>query len=249
MALNLKVRNRTTEANGYRYWGGYYVAESITAGIAPGTLVYVDGNGDVKVADQANDLSAMGIIYNGDVRDIRSAYVDNPDGNAMPRTKGGKSIEMEKGGIIDIVSPDAKTYFRMKDETLTGTVAIAGDTSLTGTGTLFTTELKVGDYVLVDGEVRQIDAITNATTATVSVAFTNTKSTQAIVGKSMKNKPVYLGENGTSTKYGALNAQLGNLTTLKAVASSGDSYQLIGYIDSTKTIRFDLTLQLEIATA
>lgn len=246
--MSLKVRNRSTETNGDRYVGGYYVAEAITAGIPNGTLVYVDGNGDVQKADQKTSKAAMGIIYAGDVRDARLAYSDNPEGNAMPKSKGGKSIEMEKKAIVDIVYPNAKTYFRMVDETLTGTVTTAGTTALTGLGTAFTTELKVGDWITVntDNELKQIATITSDTAATVTVAFTGSTGGQTITGKSMKNKPVYLGENGTTTKFGALNATIENLTVVTPV--SGEVYQEVGFIDGSKTLHIDLTKQLNVAT-
>jgi hypothetical protein len=65
--------------------------------------------------------------------------------------------------------------------TLTGTVAKAGTTALTGTGSAFLSELVVGDVVRVPGtanEDRVIATVTTDTAATVSVAFTNTASGQ-----------------------------------------------------------------------
>ena len=57
-----------------------------------------------------------------------------------------------------------------------GTVATAGTTALTGTGTFFT-DYKSGDQLTVDGEtVRTIDTITSDTALTVTVAFSNTAS-------------------------------------------------------------------------
>jgi hypothetical protein len=245
--MSLKVRNRSTEVNGDRYVGGYYVAEAITAGIPKGTLVYVDGNGVVQKADHKTSKGAMGIIYSDDVRDARLAYSDNPEGNAMPKSKGGKSIEMEKKAIVDIVSPNAKTYFRMADETLTGTVTTASTTAMTGAGTAFLTELKVGDYIVVAGEtVRQVATIADDTNATVSVAFTNAAAGLAVTGKSMKNKPVFLGEAGATTKFGALNATMENLTVL--VSITGEVYQEVGFIDGSKILHIDLTKQLDVAT-
>ena len=59
---------------------------------------------------------------------------------------------------------------------LTGTVATAGTTALVGTGTHFT-DWNVGTTIVVDGETsRTINGITDATHATVSVAFSNTAS-------------------------------------------------------------------------
>lgn len=65
---------------------------------------------------------------------------------------------------------------------LTGTVAKAASTVLTGTSTLFTTELTVGQMISVPGgastEVRVIATITSDTLASVSTAFTTTASGQ-----------------------------------------------------------------------
>ncbi len=58
----------------------------------------------------------------------------------------------------------------------TGTVATAGTTALTGTGTFFT-DYRVGDTILVSGEtVRTIATIVSDTSLTVTVAFSNTDS-------------------------------------------------------------------------
>lgn len=57
-----------------------------------------------------------------------------------------------------------------------GTVATAGTTTLTGTGTYFT-DYQVGDTILVSGEtVRTIATITSDTVLTVTVAFSTTAS-------------------------------------------------------------------------
>lgn len=55
---------------------------------------------------------------------------------------------------------------------VTGTVAINGKV-VTGTGTLFTTELKVGGNVSYNGETRAIESITSDTTLTVAQAFSD----------------------------------------------------------------------------
>ena len=57
-----------------------------------------------------------------------------------------------------------------------GTVATAGTTALTGTGTYFT-DYEVGDKITVSGEtVRTIATIVSDTSLTVTVAFSNTNS-------------------------------------------------------------------------
>ena len=55
---------------------------------------------------------------------------------------------------------------------LTGSINVTGtNTAVPGSGTSFTTELSVGDEILVTGETRTIATIDNDTTATVSVAW------------------------------------------------------------------------------
>jgi hypothetical protein len=66
-------------------------------------------------------------------------------------------------------------------ENLTGTVAKNGTTTVTGTGSAFTTELVVGGVIRIPGtasEDRIISAIASDTSLTVSLAFTNTASGQ-----------------------------------------------------------------------
>ncbi len=57
---------------------------------------------------------------------------------------------------------------------LTGTIDATASTAVIGVGTLFTTELVVGDYILVTGETRRVTVITDALNLTVDTAFTDT---------------------------------------------------------------------------
>ena len=67
-------------------------------------------------------------------------------------------------------------FFKTIDEP--GTVATSGTTTLTGTGTNFT-DYRVGDKINVNGEtVRTIDTITSDTVLDVTVAFTNTVTSE-----------------------------------------------------------------------
>ena len=66
-------------------------------------------------------------------------------------------------------------YIKLTDGntfTLTGSINPTGtNTNVPGTNTLYLSELSVGDEILVTGETRIIDTITNDTTATVSAAW------------------------------------------------------------------------------
>lgn len=56
---------------------------------------------------------------------------------------------------------------------LTGSIDPTASTAVVGVGTLFTTELAVGDQILVSGETRTVTVITDDLNLTVSVAFTD----------------------------------------------------------------------------
>lgn len=70
---------------------------------------------------------------------------------------------------------------RKTNTTITGTVAKNGTTTVTGTSTLFLSELNIGDYITIPGtadETRLISAIASNTSLTVSSTFANTASGQ-----------------------------------------------------------------------
>ena len=57
--------------------------------------------------------------------------------------------------------------------TLTGSIDPAASTTVPGSGTAFTTELMIGDEILVTGETRTVSAIASPTSLTVTSAFSN----------------------------------------------------------------------------
>ncbi len=67
------------------------------------------------------------------------------------------------GGGVDV---DSTTV-------LTGSIDPAASTSVTGVGTAFLTQLVVGNSIVVSGETRQVATITNDTSLTVGVAFSD----------------------------------------------------------------------------
>lgn len=70
--------------------------------------------------------------------------------------------------------PTANCSTAQYDATLTGTVtATNGSTTVTGTGTLFTTELTVGDTIVINGTPCYISAITSNTSLTLNQAYAN----------------------------------------------------------------------------
>ena len=66
-------------------------------------------------------------------------------------------------------------YIKLTDGatfTLTGSIDVTGtNVNVPGTNTLFTSELSIGDEVVLSGETRTVAAITSDTAATVTAAF------------------------------------------------------------------------------
>ena len=93
-----------------------------------------------------------------------------------------KGVELPIGAtlVYDDVSFSNATdefglYIKLTDGatfTLTGSIDVTGtNTAVPGTSTLYTSELSVGDEIVVSGETRTIATITGDTTATVTAAW------------------------------------------------------------------------------
>ena len=93
-----------------------------------------------------------------------------------------KGVELPIGATLiydDIKFSNANNqfglYIKLTDGatfTLTGSIDVTGtNTAVPGTNTLYTSELSVGDEIVVSGETRTISSITGDTTAVVSAAW------------------------------------------------------------------------------
>lgn len=77
--------------------------------------------------------------------------------------------------------------------TATGTAAIAGTTAIVLTGGAALTEFAPGDIIVLNGETRIIDTVTDDDNMAATTAFVTTASGLAITGVSMKNPEDELG--------------------------------------------------------
>jgi len=78
-------------------------------------------------------------------------------------------IDLERCSVITISNRVDNQIYR----TLTGSINPTASTSVTGVGTAFTTELQVGNRIVVTGEERTVATITSDTALTVTAAFTD----------------------------------------------------------------------------
>tara|TARA_R100000234_G_scaffold91052_1_gene59215 strand:+ start:202 stop:717 length:516 start_codon:yes stop_codon:yes gene_type:complete len=106
-------------------------------------------------------------------------YIKRDIGNKFYLIKG---VELPIGATLipDFPSFSNATngfglYIKLTDGatfTLTGSIDVTGaNTAVPGTNTLYTSELSVGDEIVVSGETRIISSITGDTTAVVSAAW------------------------------------------------------------------------------
>ena len=93
-----------------------------------------------------------------------------------------KGVELPLGTTLKYNNPffdnnsgEFGLYIKLTDGasfTLTGSIDVTGtNTNVPGTNTLFTSELSIGDEIVVSGETRTIATITSDTAATVSAAW------------------------------------------------------------------------------
>jgi hypothetical protein len=224
-----------------------YVSEIYTTGLAEGTPFAYGTNGTIIKADQALSLPAVGVIVRTDPIAVGTAYTDNPISYAMPKSKMGKINDEEKRAVFTIYENTLR--FRAKDETIASTATITGTsgaTTLTIAGVDVTSSLKVGDYIEVSQATKvttktQISAITFATNTviTTSTNLADTYTGATLVAKTMKGKPVYLGDVSGSTKFSKLGIPY---TTLQP--ATGEWGQEVGYVHSACEIFIDLTKDL-----
>ena len=120
-------------------------------------------SGDIDTSNKGSELanSSRSSFTMKDIADTvgESKWEDTPNGNIRPKNSSNVAIQKEEAEFgLDVGSKSTKTL-------LTGTGSFDGF-ALNGTGTLFLTELSVGDNVeLSDGQVIAIYDVIDDTTA------------------------------------------------------------------------------------
>jgi len=216
------------------------ISTTETNGVEVGYPLAIDANGDYVKASQANGLKASTIVYESSKVSPFDAYNPNPQGVFKNKNYESRRLGKLKKFVVEFADSTgaAVSVFRTSNATLTGTVATNKSTTVTGTDTKFTTELKVGDYIVIAGEtVRQVSGISSDTSLTVSVACSTTANDKTVTVKSQLDAPIYLG-NATG-KFSLLGKPY---TLLKPVTGDGLS-QCIGYVETKNTFVLDLKIE------
>jgi hypothetical protein len=109
--------------------------------------------------------------------------------------------------------------------TLTGTAfanSTVNTTTLTGTSTVFTTELDVGDTIVVNGVTRKVTAIASNTSLTFEPAWTAANTAGAVTGQ---DSPKWLAANSATVQSSQFNGTqaIFGVDTTEAVAETTDA--------------------------
>ena len=104
------------------------------------------------------------------------------------------------------------------DKTSTGTVGVAADGTVTGSGTNFVTEAEVGDYIITDAEKLRIVSITNATSCVVAPQTLGGVIATATANQySLQEAPIYV----TASEVGANAAHVFGVDTTEVGVTDG----------------------------
>ena len=223
----------------------WYVDNSYTTGIGLAKFISIKADGvsnapsfvgsvipTWQLADASDKLPARGLVYSTSARKVDTTVTDrltSTDANWYPYgDRETKAIIPIRQAEIVCEDSTRDYFFNTTKKVLTGTVevAVGTKTKIDGTNTLFTTELRVGDWVIVGGEERQISVVDSATQVTVSVAFTNAVAATAtgyISSDLFKN--IYLAEDGGFTK----------------LIPTSNLKQILGYVINGNNVKIDLS--------
>ena len=214
-----------------------------TTGIGIAKFISVNANGTSdayvgqtlptwQLADASDKKPAQGLVYVTSARKKGISIIEQlevKDDNFYPyglRESQGLIPLHEAEIVVKDTSRDY--FFNTTQKALTGTVSVAGGalSTVAGVGTKFTTELRVGDYILVGGIEKQVSAIATDVSLTVSVAFTGAVASATGYISTDLFKPVYLAEDGGFTKL--------------VPVTAGTLKQIIGFVINGNNIKVEL---------
>jgi hypothetical protein len=151
-----------TQTNQLNYWFHWTTDVDVVQGFIAGDTTertYFTGDGNPKVTNATLSLTGGGNLYPIAAYDI-----------GVPKPTGTFTTAKTTTVLTGSINPNP---FGGTDSDLTGSIDPTASVNVVGVNTLFTTELAAGDTILVSSEIRIVDAITDDTNLTVTVAFTN----------------------------------------------------------------------------
>jgi flagellar hook protein FlgE len=190
---------------------------------------------DNDLVDSGTGLKVKGVSGNSINIPVNSTLAGKA--TATSEIKGNLNAEFTAAPINHIITTSTAYAAAGTNTTraLTGSIDPTASTSVTGVGTAFTTELAIGDRINVNGEIRKVATITNATNLTTETAFTDTGNDTALSAGTGVLTGSLTTTNPSSTVDGTGTA----FTTELAV---GDSITVNGQTRVISTITSDILL-------
>lgn len=257
--FKLNVKNSQLEplTTGTLYQTTYYVDDALKDGIEYGTFCGV-ASGNSKCVQEGNKtkqavlveagkdikVKASGIIYDASARDRygRSDDFENETRRYPYGYREDTALSLIKKGVLEVLEPNNfynLRIFRSTDLDLgNGTVS-----SNVLTLDEDNTELKYGDKITIQDVTGWVSEVTD--TKHFKVIGFNSESGN-VVAKCQMDDPVYLNKKVTiKPEAKGKFEKLSDLPFTTIPAQSGELSQIIGYIESPRHIRFDLTIQID----
>ena len=172
-----------TQTNQLNYWFHWTTDVDVVQGFIAGDTTertYFTGDGNPKVTDTTLALTGGGNLYPIAAYDL-----------GVPKpTSALTTAKTSTTALSGSINP---APFAGTDSALTGSIDPTASVDVVGVNTLFTTELAVGDTIIVSSVIREVETITDDTNLTVTVAFTNVandtapkKASREVVGVGTK---------------------------------------------------------------
>lgn len=157
------------------------------SGLTAGSKYYLsDTSGGITTSDAQTNKVYLGVALSTTVLLFDPNAIINAPTSFVTSSAGagdaGKGIKLDPTGKIDKTFIPASSDFPtgvdgdLKADNPTGTISSTSGVNVTGSGTLFTTELSVGDKIICAGQTRTIATIVSNTSLTTTVAFSPTVS-------------------------------------------------------------------------
>lgn len=258
MSITYAVKVSQFDTMEGRAYNGAYFADNDygdgtigTTGLALGRLVALKSDGEtgadgydgfttttLQYADASDQKPAAGFVWRiSPMEQDKSVpnQINNPDNNYYPVGYSATALEREESplvliqrGVVVVEDTEREYHFNTIKESI-GTVEVSGaGTQVDGSGTAFT-NLRVGDFIVVGGEKKEIASITSDTVLDVTVAFSGAVASAEGFLESDLRRPIYLGEDGKYTKV---------------TPASGDFKQVVGYVVNGNDILINLEMDI-----
>lgn len=158
----------------------YEFATQPTLKADPVTIAFSSANATGSTANSILNITQLGILGHMTILSPGQGYQvgDEIQLTPNPRSTGWGGAAMVTG-VYSANGGISEVQFQPARIVGTGST-VSGDTTLVGTGTAFTTELKVNDRIRVNTDSRYVASIANDTYLTVNVAWSSTSTNRSI---------------------------------------------------------------------